>query len=927
MLTAGTWLWSDEHRQPCQVVEVQRLWGGVVCRVWLPEPDALVRVSAERLRRLDTAPAVSADHLAYVASAARVADALTDDVLLAPLEASVIPLPHQIRALRRATERDRVRYLLADEVGLGKTIEAGLILRELKARGRVRRTLVIAPKGLVTQWVAEMRTHFGEEFRLLVPGDFGAYRRMGLEENLWRMHDQVVCPMDSVKPLEARRGWSRERVERYNQDRFDDLISAGWDLVIVDEAHRLGGSTDAVARFKLGQGLAEAAPYLLLLSATPHQGKTEQFHRLVSLLDADAFPAPESVTRERVRPYVIRTEKREAIDARGEPLFRPRETRTVAVEWQPRHQLQARLYESVTEYAREGYNRALCDRKPAVGFLMLLLQRLVTSSTRAIRTALERRLVALGETGVQLSLLDALDAEDWVEMDGEEQTDALLGTRWNALADEQAEVRALLELAWRAEAAGADAKAEALLDWIHRLQREEGDAELKLLLFTEFVPTQEMLAEFLRSRGISVAVLNGSMDLDERRAGQDEFRDSARVLVSTDAGGEGLNLQFCHVVINYDIPWNPMRLEQRIGRVDRIGQPHVVRAFNFLLDGSVEARVRSVLEEKLGVILEEFGVDKTGDVLDSVEAGQLFESLYADGLLHPESVQDAADEVAARVREEARATHGADSLLATDGKPDTAEAERARTHPLPYWVERMVTAYLRSHGGHAVRENGTWTLEWPDGHREERAVFHSAEGADGAHRLTLEDTRVRALVARLPRFAAGQPVARVAVAEVPAEVGGYWSLWRLALHASATTRQRFFPLFLHDNGRAFLPTARHIWDAMLGGDVTVCGSTGAPLCSEALRTLERAAERQGDDLWHALLAEHMQELERERERREQAFAVRRQRLERVGLAGVRAHRLRQLEEEERSWRRAHEAATAVTPELAPVLVVRIGAEA
>jgi len=187
--------------------------------------------------------------LTYLAAAARVADALTHDVLLAPIESSVIPLPHQIRALSRAVSSDRVRYLLADEVGLGKTIEAGLIMRELKLRGLVRRTLVIAPKGLVTQWVAEMRTHFGEEFRLLVPSDFSAYRRIAREDNLWQSHPQVVCTMDSVKPLDSRRGWSREQVAEYNRERFEDLVSAGWDLVIVDEAHRLGGSTDQVARY------------------------------------------------------------------------------------------------------------------------------------------------------------------------------------------------------------------------------------------------------------------------------------------------------------------------------------------------------------------------------------------------------------------------------------------------------------------------------------------------------------------------------------------------------------------------------------------------------------------------------------------------------------------------------------------------------
>src|SRR5207237_105870 len=161
----------------------------------------------------------------------------------------------------------------------------------------------------------------------------------------------------------------------------------------------------------------------------------------------------------------------------------------------------------------------------------------------------------------------------------------------------------------RCEEIGPDAKAEALLDWIYRLQQEEGDPDLKVLVFTEFVPTQEMLDQFLCDRGFSVVCLNGSMAMDERQRVQRTFAQEARILISTDAGGEGLNLQFCHVVINYDIPWNPMRLEQRIGRVDRIGQAHVVRAANFVCEDSVEYRVREVMEEKLAIILDEFGIE------------------------------------------------------------------------------------------------------------------------------------------------------------------------------------------------------------------------------------------------------------------------------------------------------------------------------
>ena len=394
-LIDGNWYFSPDHGQLCQVIESRTLWGETTCRVWLPGCDSVVRIPASRLQSVDSASTDSPDHIAYVTAAARVDDSLTHDVLLAPIESSVIPLPHQIRALSRAIAGDRVRYLLADEVGLGKTIEAGLILHELKLRGLAKRILVIAPKGLVTQWVAEMRTHFNEDFRLLIPSDFSAYRRIAKEENIWQSHPQVVCPMDSVKPLEGRRGWAARQVDEYNKERFEDLVSAGWDLVVVDEAHRLGGSTDQVARFKLGHGLSEAAPYLLLLSATPHQGKTDAFHRLVSLIDTKAFPDVDSITRDRVQPYVIRTEKRRAITAEGEPLFKPRKTELAPVSWGEKHRDQRLLYEAVTEYVREGYNQAMHEKRSYIGFLMILMQRLVVSSTSAIRTTLGRRLDVL----------------------------------------------------------------------------------------------------------------------------------------------------------------------------------------------------------------------------------------------------------------------------------------------------------------------------------------------------------------------------------------------------------------------------------------------------------------------------------------------------------------------------------------------------
>jgi SNF2 family DNA or RNA helicase len=300
------------------VLERADTWGHTAVRVWYPEAQTILLVAPEQLKPIEDLR-TSSQEIAYITAAAKVADALEENILLAPIESSVIPLPHQILALLKAVSSDRIRLLLADEVGLGKTIEAGLIIKELKLRGLIRRVLVVAPKGLVTQWAAEMRTHFGEDFRLLLPSDFPAFRRVAGQDNVWRMYDQIICPMDAVKPIDSRRGWSKEQLAEYNRDRFEDLMAANWDLIVIDEAHRLGGMTDQVARFRLGQGLAESAPYLLLLTATPHQGKTDAFHRLISLLDKTAFPDSGSVSRERLEPYLVRTEA-DAVGAR--PLER-----------------------------------------------------------------------------------------------------------------------------------------------------------------------------------------------------------------------------------------------------------------------------------------------------------------------------------------------------------------------------------------------------------------------------------------------------------------------------------------------------------------------------------------------------------------------------------------------------------------------------
>jgi superfamily II DNA or RNA helicase len=922
----GSWAFSAAHGESVRILDVETVWNHTVYQVWIPRLATVERVPAESLSPAQPTKATGLDRIAYAVAAARIADALTQDVLLAPLEAGVIPLPHQLHALTRAVTGDRVRYLLADEVGLGKTIEAGLIFRELKLRGLVKRVLVVAPKGLVTQWVQEMQTHFGEEFRLLTPSEFSSWRNLTGAENVWRQFDQVVCPADSIKPIERRRGWSREKLETHNQERLGDLIDAGWDLIICDEAHRLGGSTEQVARYRLGKALAEAAPYLLLLSATPHQGKSAGFQRIMALLDRDEFITSASIRREKVVPFVIRTEKRRAINDKGDPLFMPRLTKLMPVRWEEKHKLQKHLYESVTEYVRLGYNQAMRQNRQYLGFLMILMQRLVTSSTQAIATAMERRLEALQATN--LTATDEEPPENNIEeQDSQEQLEELLATRLAGLQNEKEEVKLLLDLARRCQAQGPDARAETLLGILYDNQREENNPELKYLIFTEFVPTQNMLRDFLEQHGFSVVCLNGSMDLEERRRVQRQFAEKARILVSTDAGGEGLNLQFAHIVVNYDLPWNPMKIEQRIGRVDRIGQKLPVKAFNLIFEDSVELRVQEVLEEKLATILDEFGVDKTQDVLDSAESGVVFERLYAQAILNPGDIEKNIDRLIAEVREQAQQESAGRSYYG-ETVLDPTLAQQLSSHPLPFWVERMATAYVRCEGGKVQRDLFSYTLEWPDGSRMERVSFQSRDAQEkGLQHVSLEDSRIRRLVQQLPRVIVTEPIPCVRFATLPAEVVGYWSLWRIAIDKQSLRDVKIIPIFHHDDGRNLVPTARHIWDALMEDrpEVDQVGTKTGAEVEAVFRRLRAEAERQGEDAFHDLHARHRQRLKREQEKGNYAFQVRREALGRLGLPEVRQHRLKRLDEEERAWAAELRKREHILPELQPVILLRVEA--
>lgn len=776
------WAWWPQAGESVRVLDDREVWGHGVSRVFVPSRNEVVVVSRADLRSASARPWTS-DDVAWRAAAGLALHQLASQSAVATRRFDLEPLPHQLAALDRALSADHVRLLLADEVGLGKTIEAGLIYSELKARGRVRRVLVVAPKGVQLQWVAEMRERFGEEFARVGPE--GVPVDVGVDP--WRAFDRVVCSLDAVKPLRRRAGWSASRLVEHNERRYRALVDAGWDLVVFDEAHHVAGSSSEVARHELARSLARETANVLLLSATPHSGKTEAFARLLGLLDT-GFVSGRPLEREVVAPYVVRTEKRHAVDAVGRPLFQPRTTTLEVVQFGDRD-VERRLYEAVTEYVRNGYNRAKREGHTAAAFLVLLMQRLASSSTSAILAALERRADLLAASPQQLELPD-LDAAGWNELTGEEQMDALLAFHQGAPRDERAEVSLLLDLARKAATAGADAKALNLLDLLRRVQREDGDPAVKAVVFTEFRPTQRMLIELLESAGLTVTAINGSMSLEERALAQDAFRNAAQVLVSTDAGGEGINLQFAHVVVNYDLPWNPMRIEQRIGRVDRIGQKHPVRAFNFVMENSVDEHVLRVLEEKLWRILAELGTDKWGDVLES--AAPRVEELYAQAITAPSRFAERVAEVARETQEDVA---DGDSLrrLLSDDRP----ALQLAMPPTEDWSLIACIAFER----------------------------HSGRRRDPEHMLR-----------ELPEAAVGEAMPELRGAEP-----GIWTLWEVT-SAGQPAQRDCFALFRADSNRIRPDLAENLWRTLAAGCEV---ESGRPLEPDRWSDLHLVAEQHG----------------------------------------------------------------------------------
>lgn len=526
------------------------------------------------------------------------------------------PLPHQLDVARRVVTSSQARWLIADDVGLGKTIEVGLILHALEQRNRCRRVLVICPASLTRQWKDEMWGRFGRLFEI--------YGRDFTPEHVesMRLRDNVIVSLDLAK----------------RPENLAMLVTAGgWDAIVFDEAHRLGKSEtgEQTERYALARALRDRAHAFLLLTATPHQGKTRRFAALLELVRPDLASeiATLAMNPEIVGEIIIRNRKSTVTDAKGQLIFRGHDTRRFSVRPSP-GMVQANA--ALVRYLNEGYRASNASRDKtlgrAIGFVMTTYRKLASSSLAAIERAMEKRLVRLEEGG-------SISTEAQSEEDLEDRDDLLdispVGTLGAFFDDEAEQVRSVLTQIRAARA--ADTKSEVFVSQILQPLLQEGQS---LLVFTEYRATQDYLREIIEDTmpGVVCRIINGSLGLEEKTEAVQAFNTGqARVMISTEAGGEGLNLQeACHVMVNYDLPWNPSRLVQRIGRLYRYGQTRRVQVLNLQSDDGFDSAALSLMLDRVTTIANEMAAvaadnrdalaaDILGEMLSNIDMNEILE--------------------------------------------------------------------------------------------------------------------------------------------------------------------------------------------------------------------------------------------------------------------------------------------------------------
>lgn len=566
--------------------------------------------------------------------------------LLGVCVSKVDPLPHQIEAVYKYILKEpRIRTLLADDAGAGKTIMAGLVIKELKMRGLIERILIVTPGHLKEQWRRELWERFYEPFKVVDRGDFRE------EDNPWERYNQVITSIDFAK----------------QEDILKSLEWVPWDLVVVDEAHKMsayvyGRRRKETDRYKLGKVLSRNSNHLLFLTATPHRGDPENFKLLMDLLVPGFFRDYESLEdflKNRDSALFIRRLKEDLRDFDGKPLFTKRYPITVKFKLSNR---ELELYYKLTHYVLKIYNKIGEDypKRRNIAFALTILQRRMASSTYALLQSLRRRKRRLEELLKRGSVGNTLD----LEVDFEEDIDDVERWRreekWEVLTvaedvwELKEEIETLKELIRLCEDLGEEVKLKELKKTIHRIFKRK-DVNPKILIFTEAKDTLEYLVEKLREWGYKVTYIHGEMKIGERMERMREFQEECEIMVATEAAGEGINLQFCNVMINYDIPWNPNRLEQRMGRIHRYGQRRDVYIFNFVAENTQEGKVLIRLLEKLDRIRNILGRDRVFDVIGEILAYEKIDlpELILKALLEGRSVEEEIDklEYSSRVKD------------------------------------------------------------------------------------------------------------------------------------------------------------------------------------------------------------------------------------------------------------------------------------
>lgn len=651
------------------------------------------------------------------------------DQMLAVSSGALQPLPHQIRAVYgELLPRTPLRFLLADDPGAGKTIMCGLYIKELLLRGDLERCLVVAPGSLVEQWQDELFDKFDLRFQLLSRSLIDGT----LEGNVFDEHPLLIARMDQL---------SR------NEEHLAALGATTWDLVVVDEAHRMsaqrfGRDVSMTKRYQLGRLLESTSRHFLLMTATPHAGKPEDFELFLALLDPDRFETAQGrrSTRAEVDDLVRRMVKEDLLTMEGTPLFPQRRAYTVEYELSPEEQ---GLYEAVTDYVRHGMDRAQSldaeghsSRRRTVGFALTVLQRRLASSPEAILRSLQRRRERLnkqiqgppeGRLDFPLVDLELLDTDEVPNAEQEHLEDEVVDLATAArsrseLAAEVAELDVLVATAADVHRRDNDRKWQELKKILDSdAAVRSGDQARKLIVFTEHRDTLRYLVERVGVHvgdPAAVVAIHGGVPRDRRRAIQHEFTSDGRVrvLIATDAAGEGLNLQRAHLMVNYDLPWNPNRIEQRFGRIHRIGQTEVCHLWNLVAVGTREGDVFLTLLQKLEEQRSVFA-GKVFDVLGEAFQEQPLSELLLDAVRYgdrPEVrarlkavVDTTVSEGLGQLLEERallRETLAPDAVREVRQEMEQAKARRLR----PAEVRDFLVSGMRHVGGKAnARRDGT----------------------------------------------------------------------------------------------------------------------------------------------------------------------------------------------------------------------------